>query len=119
MFLLLLRTSRPGKHLSSIEFQSYKEDRTLCPVLHIAEYVKRTALLRENQHGFFISYQKPHKDVSVDTVSRWLKTTLQLAGIDIEKFGAHSTRSASTSAAKSMKIPTDIIMQNGHKSLPL
>ena len=108
----LLKTSRPGKHLSSVEFQSYKEDRTLCPVSHIAEYVKRTASLRGTQHGFFISYRKPHKEVSVDTMSRWLKTTLQLAGIDIAKFGAHSTRSASTSAAKSMKMPIDLIMQS-------
>jgi integrase len=108
----LLKTSRPGKHLTSVEFKSYTLDRNLCPVAHISEYIKRTELLRGNQHKLFISVQKPYKEVSADTISRWLKTTLALAGIDIAKFGAHSTRSASTSAAKAMNIPIDIIMQN-------
>jgi hypothetical protein len=108
----LLKTSRPGKHLTSVEFKSYTLDRNLCPVAHISEYIKRTELLRGNQHKLFISVQKPYKEVSADTISRWLKTTLALVGIDIAKFGAHSTRSASTSAAKAMNIPIDIIIQN-------
>jgi integrase len=71
----LLKTSRPGKHLASIEVQSYKLDRKLCPVAHIEEYVKRTIDLQGNQHRLFISHQNPHKEVSGDTVSRWLKNT--------------------------------------------
>ena len=90
----LLKTSRRGKHLTSVEFKSYTLDRNLCRVAHISEYIKRTELLRGNQHKLFISVQKPYKEVSTDTISRWLKTTLALAGIDIAKFGAHSTRSA-------------------------
>jgi integrase len=108
----LLKTSRPGKHLASIEVQSYKLDRKLCPVAHIEEYVKRTIDLRGNQHRLFISHQKPHKEVSGDTVSRWLKNTLDLAGVNTAKFGAHSTRAATTSAAKAMNMPIDLIMQS-------
>ena len=108
----LLKTSRPGKHLTSMEFESYPLDKNLCPVAHVAEYVHRTKALRGNQSRLFISYQRPFKEVSADTISRWLKTTLALAGIDITKFGAHSTRSASTSAAKAVNVPIDLIMLN-------
>ena len=31
----LLKTSRPGKHLSSIEFQAYAPDVSLCIVKHL------------------------------------------------------------------------------------
>ena len=108
----LLKTSRPGKHLAPIEVLSYKPDRKLCPVAHIEEYVKRTSDIRGDQRQLFVSYQKPHKEISSDTVSRWLKNTLDLAGIDTAKFGAHSTRAATTSAAKAMNVPIDIIMQS-------
>ena len=37
--------------------------------------------------------------------------TLELAGVNISKFGGHSTRAATTSAAKAMNMPIDIIMQ--------
>lgn len=50
----LLKTSRPGKHLSFVEFKSYLLDTNLCPVAHIAEYIKRTEPLRENQQKLFI-----------------------------------------------------------------
>ena len=96
----LLKTSRPGKHLAPIEVQAYELEKKLCPVAHIAEYIKRTKGLRGGHHKFFISHQKPHKEVFADTVSRWLKNTLELAGVNISKFGAHSTRAATTSAAK-------------------
>ena len=66
--------SRPGKHLAPIEVQAYKLEKKLCPVAHIAEYIKRTKGLRGDHHKFFISYQKPHKEVSAHTVSQWLKT---------------------------------------------
>ena len=59
----------------------------------------------------FISYTKPHKAVSPDTVSRWIKTTLVDAGIDTSKYSAHSTRSASTSAAKGNNISIPTIMK--------
>ena len=56
------------------------------------------------------SYQKPHRPVSKDTVSRWLKMELQLAGIDTSTLSAHSTRAASTSAAKAQKLSITTIM---------
>lgn len=40
-----------------------------------------------------------YEKVSTSTIARWLKTVLELAGIDVGLFKAHSYRSASVSAA--------------------
>lgn len=41
---------------------------------------------------------KPHDPIARNTVSSWTKKVLGVAGIDTEKFGAHFTRAASSSA---------------------
>ena len=45
-----------------------------------------------------------------ETIGKWLKVILSKSGIDVNLFGAHSTRSASTSAAKLANIPITQIM---------
>ena len=100
----LLKTSRPGKHLACIEFQAYLREVSLCIVKHLQQYLKRTDILRGDVKELLVSYNKPHKAVSPDTVSRWIKSTLVGAGIDTSKYSAHSTRSASTSPTKGNSI---------------
>ena len=58
----------------------------------------------------FISYQTPHASVTTDTVGRWLRKVLENSGLDVSKYGAHSTRAASTSAAKTVNISIQSIM---------
>ncbi len=48
--------------------------------------------------------------VSSETISKWIKKTLSSASIDIGVFGAHTTRSASTSVGKVGNVPISIIM---------
>ena len=108
----MLKTSRPGKHLDFIEFEAYARDVSLCIVKHLEQYVNLTCNLRGEKKQLLISYAKSHKAVSPDTVSRWLKTTLKQAGVDTSKYSAHSTRSASTSAAKGNSIPIETIMKS-------
>lgn len=57
----------------------------------------------------FISIKKPHKEVSSQTLSRWIKKTLSDSGIDTTTFDAYSTRHASTSSAKRNGISIDVI----------
>ena len=57
-----------------------------------------------------LSLCKPFKPVSTDTISRWLKNVLEKAGIDINKYSAHSTRATSTSAAKAANVSVKTIM---------
>lgn len=108
----LLKHSRPGMHLKPIELRAYSPDPNLCVVLCLKAYLKITADIRQNETALFLTYQKPHKAASKDTISRWIKTTLTLAGIDTNIYGAHSTRSASTSAAARQGLPTIAILQS-------
>jgi hypothetical protein len=54
-----------------------------------------------------LSYVKPHKNVTKDTISRWINVILNRSGINTKIFGSHSVRSASTSKAKSNTVPID------------
>lgn len=107
----LLKTSKPGRHLSVLKFEPYVEE-NLCVYNTVKEYIKRTADLRIDPK-FFISYVKPHKPVSKDTLARWILTTMSMAKIDISKFKPHSTRSASVSKAKLLGIPIKDILKVG------
>ena len=106
----MLKTSQPGKHLGTIEIKAFTEDKAICPVNVLKEYVARTLPLRKNAPQLLLSYQKRHKPVSSETIGNWIKKTLTRTGIDIKVFSAHSTRSASTSAAKMGNIPISTIV---------
>ena len=95
----LMKTSRPGHHTAPIEIERYEYSKCLCFCSNLEEYMKRTFSLRQMFVRLFISIVEPHKPISTSTLSRWVKTTLECAGIDISIFSSHSTRSASTSKA--------------------
>ena len=67
---------------------------------HLREYILRSGPLRKDHSQLLLSYVKPFKPVSRDTISIWVKHVLQSAGIDITKYSAHSSRAASTSNVK-------------------
>ncbi len=43
------------------------------------------------------------------TISRWIKTVMEMSGTDITVYKPHSTRSASVSKAASLGISTEVI----------
>ena len=106
----LLKTSRPGKHYGCLELRAYADDKQLCVVNLLQEYVQRTVKFRGTNAQLLLSYHKLHNPVSTATIGRWLKEVLKRAGIDIQKFSAHSTRSASVSAAKTLNISVKTIL---------
>ena len=93
-----LKQSRPGYKNPTLIFDSYEHDSELCIVKCLYTYLEETHLLRGSSKSLFISYIKPHGSVTRDTISRWLKSVLCDSGIE-SSFKAHSTRSASSSAA--------------------
>lgn len=105
-----LKQSTPRKGVKPLELRAYETDERLCVYKVLVEYLQRTELLRGNESQLLISHQKPYKRVSRDTIGRWIKTTMENAGIDLEKFKAHSTRSASTSAAQRALVPIQDIL---------
>lgn len=106
-----VKQTRPGTHVHDLVFQAYFKDPGLCIVECLQEYVIRTKPLRGEETQLLISFVKPHKAVSKDTIGRWVKCVLANAGIDTNQFGAHSTRSASTSAAKRSGLDMTTIMR--------
>lgn len=106
----LLKHSKPGKHQGKLEFKAYPVDKRLCVVACLKEYVKKTESVRVGQDALWLSYCKPFKPVSRDTISRWVKNVLEKAGINTKIFGALSTRAAATSAAKSATTSINTIM---------
>ena len=104
----LLKQTKPGHHLSDIILRSYPTNSNLCIKHILSEYLTRTACLRGDVQQLLISSQKPHKAVSRATIARWVKLILSKAGIN-PMFGAHSTRAASSSAAKNYGVPINVI----------
>jgi site-specific recombinase XerD len=67
-----------GKHFGKIEIKAFT-------VTVLKECLARTLLLRKNNIQLLLSYQKPHKPVSSETIGKWIKKTLTKAGIDIKQ----------------------------------
>lgn len=57
-----------------------------------------------------ISFIKPHKPVTKDTIAKWLREVLRMSGVDTEKYSAGSVRPAAASKAKAMAVPITHIM---------
>ncbi|XP_055492372.1 uncharacterized protein LOC129697688 [Leucoraja erinacea] len=106
----LVKQSRPGVTVFKIIFTAYPTDSRLCVMSHLLYYIKTTRSLRGVESALFISHKKPHKKVSVQTNSRWLKQVLLYAGIDTDNLKSPSTRAASMSAARPMDVPIDYIL---------
>lgn len=90
---------------------SYAEDKTLCVVASLKAYLARTRLIRGDEQQLLISYQRPHKRVTSQSISRWLTQVLEMAGIDTKVYHGHSFRHASSSKAVRSGLSIDTILQ--------
>ena len=103
----LLKTSRPGHHLSKVTFNAYEPDRRICVVTTLNHYLARTKNLRGNTTKLLVTSKPPIRAASRDTVQRWTRDVMQAAGINTHYFKPYSTRHASTSkAAKQLPLQT-------------
>lgn len=113
----LLKTSRPGVKNPILSLPICKERPKLCIYSCIKAYIEKTTSLRtNNQKRLFLSTIKPFKEVGSQTISRWIKTTLEMSGIDTTIFSGHSTRAASTSKAFQKGIDLNIIKETANWS---
>lgn len=106
----LLKTSRPGHQIGSLKLSEYAEDRRLCVVTYLREYLKRASELEPpGRELLFVTTRPPFNAAATTTVARWTVETLGKAGVDTSVFKAHSTRSASVSAAKG-SVPLELLL---------
>ena len=109
LFSKLLKQTRPGFPNPTVTLTAFRESR-LRAVTTLKEYISSTEPLRGSESQLFVSYTKPHKAVSRDTIGRWVKTVLSSAGIDMKKFKPHSTRAAAVSPASNASASLDEIV---------
>lgn len=107
-----LKTTKPGKHLKPIDLLSFQEDKRICVVDHLREYLDRTKSYRKGHTQLLLSFLKPYKPVCKSTIARWIKQILKSAGIDVDKYTAHSSRAASTSKCKTKGLNIAEIMKS-------
>lgn len=105
----LLKQSKPQKHLPEIYIEAFLKNPAICVVKLLSIYISRTENIRTDSRLFLIN-QKPYTAASKSTTASWIKIGLRLAGINLDIFTPHSTRSASTSAVAG-KIPIDTIIK--------
>lgn len=104
----LIKTSKIGCNQPILHIPFFNEKPQVCPAKCLICYINKTEPLR-NSSTLFVSFRKPHKTVTTQTISRWIKGTLQDSGIDITVFSAHSTRHAATSRAQAQGVNIDQI----------
>ena len=97
-FYTKLKQTRKGHHLAPLKFRVYRKEPKLCVITNLTEFLKKTQDKRTDA-ALFLSSQKPHRSVSKDTISRWVKDMMISAGID-PSFVSHSSRSAASSYAR-------------------
>lgn len=105
-----IKTSGPNRAQPCLDFPYFTKNPRLCVAGAIKEYLTATEGLRDPQSDlFFITSTKPYRPASKQTLSRWVKETMEKAGVDSSYFKAHSTRHASTSAALRKGLPFETI----------
>ena len=92
-----LKQSNPRTQVEPLVLKAYVHDESLCVISTLKEYLQRTETLRVSGSQLLIRFQKPHKAVSRDTISRCIRTVMQLSEINLNVYKAHSTRAASVS----------------------
>ena len=97
------KVSRPSHPARKIYLPAFPDNPKICVVRTLQKYQSRTETRRQSSR-LLISFVRPFKPISSQTLSRWLRKTMQLAGIACH-FTGHTTRSASTSAAARAGVP--------------
>ena len=107
----VLKHSKRGS-LGVITLRSFDDEPRLCVLRSLRAYLEKTSELRKgsNQH-LFITTTPPYGNASSITIARWIKQTINTAGIDTSLFKAHSVRGASTSKLAALHIPVHEIMK--------
>ena len=124
----VLKTTRPGDHMSELAFEAYVPDHLICVFSSVIAYLDRTSEIRGAITRVFLTSKSPVCSASRDTL-RCTRDIMRVAGIDVSIFSPHSTRSAFTSKA-ALKVPlatiittvgwasTSTFMRFYHKDLP-
>lgn len=110
------KSSLGDKSQQIVKVKAYPANLKICPVHTLEVYLDRMSSLRTSSQ-LLVSYIKPHGAISRSTLSRWVLTSMDEAGINTKVYKSHSTRSASVSKVfhKGLRVP-QIIEAAGWRS---
>lgn len=103
-----LKSNDPVKNPLILTFNEY-EVGELCVFGHLREYMGRSELEGADP-AVFATMRTPHVAASQETLSRYVRTTMAEAGIDMQQFTPYSCRHATTSAALRKQVPIATIL---------
>ena len=94
-----LKQGRQNYKPETIVLKKFPPNKQLCVYNYVTEYLKRTLPYR-NCRNLVLTVKKPYKAASSDTIARWIRYSLESAGIDTKVFKPASTRAAATSKVR-------------------
>ena len=97
-----LKHTKAGTHQRPLELLAFPHDKTICIVRHIRLYPELTQELRGEENPLLISFTKPYKTVSCDTISHWVRSFMKAAGQAGIRVG-HATRIHTTVADSNLR----------------
>lgn len=110
----ILKTSCPSRRCLRLMLPFFNNKPEICPAKTLIVYLEKTKIFRQEDKSLtrlFLTFRRPHKHATTQTISRWLKQTMHESGIDTSVFSAHSTRHASSSRAHRQGLTVDSILQ--------
>lgn len=110
-----IKTSGPHKLQPKLILPYFKENLNICPATTLLFYLDATKYIRINNcdcDKLILTFKKPCHPASSASISRWIKQTLSVSGIDVTKYSAHSTRHAATSKASDAGVNIEIIRKS-------
>ena len=105
-----LKGSKARSPPQEVHLPKYTKHESLCVHRCLRTYLRRTKPLRGKVRSLFLITRKPHTAAKRDTVRGWIKSVMKKAGINVNLYKCHSTRSASTSKA-AHSLPLGSIMK--------
>ena len=106
-----LKVARQRPHFV-ITLPSHSDKDPLQTIEILQLYFEKTRIFRlDKRHTLFLTWPPPHKPVMTDTLACWIREVMQVAGITMKAFGAHSIRRASASFALNQHASIDSVLQ--------
>lgn len=106
----IIKTSGAGREQPVLCLPYYVENKAICPATTLQDYLLATQEIRPaSTKSLLLTFKRPHKPATSQTISRWIKQVLSASGVDVATFSAHSTRHAATSTAHAAGVSLDTI----------
>ena len=86
-----IKTSGINRPQPTLIIPFFLEDDLVRPVLVLQIYLDKTQSMKNKKQKLFLSYRKSHGRVSIQTLSRWIKSILKSSGINTDCFIVHIT----------------------------